>query len=159
MKHLDALFATEGRLGRLDFVTHLAFLVLLAWLVVWTVVMLQLSLYILLIFAPFFLWALCIIQIKRFRDRDKSGWRLLVFLLMYLPLVLGSVLSLFGLLALWNTDAEMLAVMAFGKNILYLLSPTLAQHFVEMFILPGTDQGTDDAANYDEYPGNEFLAD
>lgn len=76
------------------------------------------------------------LQIRRFRHRNRSGWRLLAFGISSAPFL--ALVAFFGPIATVMA-AEGLQVASAGYSYLIAISlpPACAQHVIEMFILPG----------------------
>jgi len=133
------LFSPKGRIGRLEF--FLGMLFLMAVLSIITLLYERSSWlpfkFYMVILLPIGV-SIVILQIKRFHDRNRSGWRLLVFLLLYLPQVLLIVtavpkMSMVYLMHMGDVSPDVII-----RFLPWIVSTTLAQHIVEMLFMRGT---------------------
>ena len=95
--------------------------------------------------APVFDWSLSVLQVKRFRDRSRSGWRYVVFLILALPYIAALFYSTLLTVYLAGQELGGFAGLLANYAAVYFVTPAIAQHFVEMFILPGQQEDVTDA--------------
>ena len=84
---ISSLFFFRGKIRRGEFFYCITFSIFVFYIFISIVRYFDLSPLFFWCVLPIFVWSLSVLQIKRFRDRSRSGWRYLVFLVLSVPYV------------------------------------------------------------------------
>ncbi|MEW4458006.1 DUF805 domain-containing protein [Roseibium algicola] len=140
---ISSLFLFSGKLRRGEFFYCITFVIFVFYIFISIVRYFDFSPLFFWCVLPIFVWSLSVLQIKRFRDRSRSGWRYLVFLVLSVPYVtILAYSALFSVDLGLKGEGAVAAILASG-SLIYFITPAIAQHLVEMFLLPGDGDKVD----------------